>query len=976
MRNFKVLFALAAWLGLGFCGAIPAHAATTRTVNSALDHDGTCDAVDCTLREAISASAPGDTIRFAFSGTLLITLGELGIGRDLTIIGPADGSLHIERDAAAGIFFRVFHVTAGTVKIYNLTIGGGYAQGNPGTPGNASTPNGGDGGEASGGGILNSGTLTLTHCTVAGNSVLGGDGGSGYDAANGYGGNGGNAFGAGIANLGSLTLSRCTVYSNLATGGVGGFCQLPGQGGAGGGGGISNSGALVMTNSTVYGNITQGGAGGDSSSATEGDGGNGGFSAGAGVGEITSGMGGAPVSLFVTNCTISGNSAYGGNGGRGGANATGGDGGSSQGGGLFADNIISDSSKGLRNTLIALNNVSGGAGGAGGTPGFPGGPGGPFLINAPDVVNQVNSFGHNFVGKSDGSNGWIASDLLGSVAAPLNPQLGMFADNGGLTQTLLLLPGSAAINAGDDAALSAPLSLTTDQRDLPRKLGAHVDIGATEFDPSQTSVTLVVNTLDDHNDGACGTADCTLPEAVNAANANADVSTINFKTGLTGTIVLTTALNITQPVNISGPGASILRISGNSGFQVFIIAVGKTANISGLTVLNGIKFQGQMGAVLNNGTLTLSACVFSNNISLENGGAIFNQATLTVRDCTFSGNKATSSGGALFSMSGATATISGSTFSGNSAGYGAAILNEDMMTVTNCTFSGNTATNSGGAILNNGGTLVVQSCTISGNTVTTNSADYGGGGIDDQGATGPHIANSIIAGNTGPNGPDLHGIFTSDGFNLIGKNAGNTGFSNGVKADQVGTAAAPFDAKLDTLKNNGGPTFTRTPLAGSRAIDKGKKFGLTTDQRGFNRPVDNAAIAPATGGDNSDIGAFEVGGIPALSVNNPRSLDEGSAAAPGSITFDITLNAASLQTVTVGYQTLNGTNNPATAGSDYVAKSGTLTFAPGETLKRVTVQFIGDSVVEPTETFFFDLKTPTAATIFDSRGVGTIRNDD
>ncbi len=111
-------------------------------------------------------------------------------------------------------------------------------------------------------------------------------------------------------------------------------------------------------------------------------------------------------------------------------------------------------------------------------------------------------------------------------------------------------------------------------------------------------------------------------------------------------------------------------------------------------------------------------------------------------------------------------------------------------------------------------------------------------------------------------------------------------------------------------------------------------------------------------------------------VNNPRSLPEGNVGSSGSVTFDISLNTASTQTVTVNFATANGINNPAIAGTDYVAKSGKLTFAPGETLKRVTIQFIGDSTVELNETFFFDLLTPTNATIADSRGVGQINNDD
>jgi len=65
------------------------------------------------------------------------------------------------------------------------------------------------------------------------------------------------------------------------------------------------------------------------------------------------------------------------------------------------------------------------------------------------------------------------------------------------------------------------------------------------------------------------------------------------------------------------------------------------------------------------------------------------------------------------------------------------------------------------------------------------------------------------------------------------------------------------------LRNNGGPTQTIALVSGSLAIDKGTSAGLTgtltTDQRGLARTVDRSAAANATGGDGTDIGAFEFG---------------------------------------------------------------------------------------------------------------------
>src|SRR5262249_23649198 len=69
-------------------------------------------------------------------------------------------------------------------------------------------------------------------------------------------------------------------------------------------------------------------------------------------------------------------------------------------------------------------------------------------------------------------------------------------------------------------------------------------------------------------------------------------------------------------------------------------------------------------------------------------------------------------------------------------------------------------------------------------------------------------------------------------------------------------------------------------------------------------------------------------------------------------------------------------DSTATAGSDYTAKSGTLTFAAGVTSVAVLVTIAADLAVEPDEMFFLNLKTPVNATIADGRGIGTILNDD
>jgi hypothetical protein len=112
--------------------------------------------------------------------------------------------------------------------------------------------------------------------------------------------------------------------------------------------------------------------------------------------------------------------------------------------------------------------------------------------------------------------------------------------------------------------------------------------------------------------------------------------------------------------------------------------------------------------------------------------------------------------------------------------------------------------------------------------------------------------------------------------------------------------------------------------------------------------------------------------VPSLSINDV-TVTEGNA---GSVNanFTVTLSPAATGSVTVDYATAN---NTATAGSDYTATSGTLTFAAGETTKTVTVQVTGDTVAEANETYNVNLSNATGgALIGDAQGVGTITNDD
>jgi len=108
-----------------------------------------------------------------------------------------------------------------------------------------------------------------------------------------------------------------------------------------------------------------------------------------------------------------------------------------------------------------------------------------------------------------------------------------------------------------------------------------------------------------------------------------------------------------------------------------------------------------------------------------------------------------------------------------------------------------------------------------------------------------------------------------------------------------------------------------------------------------------------------------------LAIDNVE-LPEGNAGTTPFV-FTVSLSETSAAPVTVHFSTRDGS---ALAGSDYVATSGDLTFAPGEVTKQITVQVNGDTTVEEIEVFFVDLTSASGATIGDGEGLGRIFNDD
>jgi len=378
---------------------------------------------------------------------------------------------------------------------------------------------------------------------------------------------------------------------------------------------------------------------------------------------------------------------------------------------------------------------------------------------------------------------------------------------------------------------------------------------------------MIVNTTADTDDGSCdplgtgtGNQDCTLREAINVANATPGADAITFDpvvfavTGPHFIDLLTatpggpdTGLPIAGDLTITGPGANVLTVrrsaaGGTPTFRIFAVSPGVTASISGLTVSNGARANGS--GILNDGTLTLSGVAVDGNQNNGNGGGIFNSGTIT---------------------------ISGSTMSNNSGVFGSGIYNDSasgVMTIVNSTVSGNQA-GDGGGVYNNNSIAIINNSTVTNNSSVLASS---GAGIHNAGTL--TLNNTIVAGNT--QGVDLaSSMFLGNGsgsFNLIGTCL-LCGISNGVNSNQVGVA----NPLLGPLTNNGGPTKTHALLRGSPALDKGKNFGSATDQRGQTRPFDDPLTPNASGGDGSDIGAFESQtAIVAMVVNTTADTDDGA----------------------------------------------------------------------------------------------------
>ena len=509
---------------------------------------------------------------------------------------------------------------------------------------------------------------------------------------------------------------------------------------------------------------------------------------------------------------------------------------------------------------------------------------------------------------------------------------------------------------------------------------------------------LVVNSATDTDDGACTAANCTLREAIKAANAFPDVNTINIALPFGSEIDLTGPLpDLSTSMTIKGTGAYFLTVRRNGGgnYRIFTVAGAgdQTVNISGMQITNGFAVPAGGGIYQANGSLNLTdmqvqvnqsyvgagiykeagtltvvgSLIGSNTSSFSGfpiGGGVHNHSgLLVIRNSTVTSNVGTGGeGGGIYNAD--RMEITGSLIHENAGRYGGGIYNgaTGLLTMANTTVNHNGAGESGAGVQNDG-LLTMVNCTL-----TRNHTNTYGGGLYRSGGT-VNLINTIVAGNTSPNGPDVAGVVNGEGVgwghNLIGDGADSSGLTNGVDGNQVGTGLNPIDPHIDALGAYGGPAYTNGLQPVSTAVDAGDScvfddsclstlgFALTTDQRGLPRKVDGNFDGVAV----VDIGAYE--------LNAPSHLQFDAAAytvseVGGSVTLTVTRTGGNDVACSVQYSTTNGTATPG-AENDYVAQGPTTLHWPAgdSTPKEITIPINDDLIYEGVEQFTVTLSNPT-----------------
>ncbi|NJK68908.1 MAG: hypothetical protein HC941_22430 [Microcoleus sp. SU_5_3] len=452
----------------------------------------------------------------------------------------------------------------------------------------------------------------------------------------------------------------------------------------------------------------------------------------------------------------------------------------------------------------------------------------------------------------------------------------------------------------------------------------------------------LVDTLVDENDGDLSPGDVSLREAIALAGNGA---TIAFSSTLSGGAINLTLgeLAIDRNITIEGLGENNLTISGSNESRIFRIGGNTEVNINGLTIADGFALE-DGGAIDNRGILNLNNSTIRDSVASDDGGGIHNLGTLRLNNSTIENNIAEDDGGGIGNFNG-------------------------TVEATNSIFSNNAASSDGGGIFNFNGTLEITSSTLTENAVDTGN----GGGIRSfRGTTS--VNNTIVAGNIDAGGerPDVDGIFTSNGFNLIGIGDGSTGFSNG---DIVGTRNNPIDPQLSDLENH------HAPQIGSPVIDAGDPNITGSDRIGNSRPQ----------GVGVDIGAVEFQFSDRLTVDTAIDEFDGdltpgdvslreaifATSSGGTIDFAASLSGSAIG-LTLGTLTLNKNLTIQGLGADNLTLDGNNNFRIFSIEQNANVDIRGLSLANASNSAILNFGTLnlSESIVRDSRGrfAGGINN--
>jgi CSLREA domain-containing protein len=380
-------------------------------------------------------------------------------------------------------------------------------------------------------------------------------------------------------------------------------------------------------------------------------------------------------------------------------------------------------------------------------------------------------------------------------------------------------------------------------------------IGASIAPAAAGAATITPNTTADDNN--FNLANCSLREAVTAANTDADYGGC-VRVGAVGVDMIPLPAG-TYPLS---SGQDDANTAGDLDFSLGDTTITHTG--AAPAVIDGGDFDRVIDIFGGGLDVSISGVTVRNGLVLGNqGGVIRNQSNLVLSNATVSDGYTDGFGGGIINLGGGTTA-----------------------TLTNVTLSGNKAQMSGGGFYNLGGSATFTNVTVTGNTADLDNNNVGEGGGVAANTTATMLKDTVVAGNTdgttiGNVFPDCADSPTSLGNNLIGTTAG-CGYTS------AGGDLTNMAAQLGPLADNGGSTSTHALLAGSPAIDHGagcaatdqrgvlRSLGGVCDIGGYERVTCEGQLATAIGTDGADTLAG-TGGVDvfALGAGNDRATGAG-----------------------------------------------------------------------------------------------------